>query len=98
MGTQFRRLRLSARKRGQDFFGLWNERFHAIFGYQLDQPALVEAYYLSKVRMYPLSTKWNNGDRWADSIDKRDHWWLVWHYKFRPDRHALICELCPVRR
>jgi hypothetical protein len=73
-------------RRGEEvetFFNLWNERFHAL-GYRLDQPALVEAYCLSKVRMFPLSFKWNCGDKWADLTAARDLL-VVWHYKFRPE-------------
>lgn len=65
----------------ESFFALWNERFHAL-GSRLDQPSLLEAYYLGNVRMFPLSAKWNSGDRWATPGDVRNQI-VIWHYKVR---------------
>jgi hypothetical protein len=73
----------------EQFFTLWNDRFHAL-GYRLDQPALVEAYFLSKAHMFPLPPKWNSGDKWADRSGARKEI-VVWHYKTRPE--PLVREL-----
>ena len=65
----------------EEFFSLWNERLHAL-GYAQDQPALVEAYNLGNVRMFPLANKWNAGDRWFDPSNARQKI-IIWHYKMR---------------
>jgi hypothetical protein len=65
----------------EEFFSLWNERYHAL-GYVQDQPALMEAYSLGSVRMFPLLGKWNTGDRWNDSSHARQEI-IIWHYKMR---------------
>jgi hypothetical protein len=67
----------------EEFFALWNERFNAM-GYRLDQPSLVEAAYLSKVRIFPLPDRWNTGDRWSAFNGARDEI-RIWHYKYRPE-------------
>ncbi|HEY6633356.1 MAG TPA: hypothetical protein VIZ90_18040 [Rhizobiaceae bacterium] len=65
----------------EQFFSLWNERYNAL-GYRLDQPALVEAAYLSTVRIFPLPSKWNTGDKWLAASSIRNEI-VVWHYKVR---------------
>jgi len=71
-------------RRGQhieEFFDLWNMRFHAL-GDRLDQPALLEALYLGKIRIFPLPAKWNSGDKWRGRAATRNEI-VVWHYKMR---------------
>jgi hypothetical protein len=65
----------------EQFFSLWNERLNAL-GYPEDQPALVEAYCLSSVRMFPLSSNWNATDKWYGSRDARQSI-IIWHYKMK---------------
>jgi hypothetical protein len=65
----------------ESFFSLWNERLHAL-GYERDQPALVEAYSLGSVRMFPLPNKWNSGGRAYDRGHERQTM-IIWHYKMR---------------
>jgi len=71
-------------RRGQhieEFFDLWNMRFHAM-GDRLDQPALLEALFLGKVRIFPLPAKWNSGDKWRGRAATRNEI-VIWHYKTR---------------
>lgn len=71
-------------RRGKEieaFFSLWNERFHTL-GFKQDQPALVEAYSLGNVRMFPLPNKWNSGGRSYDRDHERQGI-VIWHYKMR---------------
>jgi hypothetical protein len=65
----------------EEFFSLWNERYNKL-GYRLDQPSLVEAYFLSRARLFPLPNRWNRGDLWADMSGARDRI-DIWHYKVR---------------
>ncbi len=65
----------------QGFFSLWNERFRRM-GIERDQPALVEALFLSRARLLPLREEWNQGDFWNRGRTYRKSV-VIWHYKSR---------------
>ena len=71
----------------EEFFSLW----HAMFqerGKSRDQPSLVEALCASRVRLFPLHSKWNHGDYWYLPRPSREGIG-IWHYKARGMDHRI---------
>lgn len=64
-----------------EFFSTWQERFTRL-GSRYDQPSLVEAWFLSSAKVFPLPQFWNTNDRWyfAKKIRNRI---VIWHYRTR---------------
>ena len=70
-----------------DFFRRWNEVFRAM-ELSVDQPALVEALFTSRARLYPLRSEFNEEEIWTLSREARERV-VIWHYKCRTaDRHT----------
>lgn len=63
-----------------EFFATWQQRFEAM-GNRLDQPSLVEAWFLSSAKVLPLPPFWNNGDSWFQPKARNEI--IIWHYKVR---------------
>jgi hypothetical protein len=62
------------------FFDYWNGLYRR-YG-KRDQPSLVEALYLSDVRLLPLPRRWNEGDLTFSDRRRRNET-AIWHYKVR---------------
>ncbi len=72
------------------FFSVWQEQFSRM-AYHLDQPSLVEAWFLTEAKIFPLPFFWNSGDKWAHPTARRKI--IIWHYKVRlePYLEQAVC-------
>lgn len=83
-----------------EFFDNWNRSYREL-GFKRDQPALIEAMFRSRCRIFPLEPRWNNSDSLnsdglLDRSESRDRI-AVWHYKWDIDRRLADDIVCSAR-